>query len=167
MSTDNGTTRTEAIHLRLHSDEIEPYRKLADSTNQSVSKVIREALAKESPAAGTKTSDAPRGIAIYHRVYDHEDFADAANKIFTLIRKAAVKSPDAPRILYLDIDGHRNDAGGFDADMYELQKDFLLGFLSRWLSEIVIPLMHVRCPQQHEDVPDTLTIGDASADEDN
>jgi hypothetical protein len=43
-------------------------------------------------------------------------------------------------VLYLDIDGHRNAAGGWDHDMYELQRHFILGFMSEYLSAIHVPL---------------------------
>jgi len=64
--------------------------------------------------------------------------------------------------LYLDIDGHRNREGGFDADMLELQQHFILGFLMQFLSEVNMPLAAgVRRKDespQSEDIPEELTI---------
>ena len=59
-------------------------------------------------------------IAIYHRVMKRENFEVAAKDLFRLLVNAQKQSPDQPRVLYVDIDGHRNKAGGFDNDMFEL-----------------------------------------------
>ena len=63
-------------------------------------------------------------IAIYHRVYRRENFEKAAKDLFGLIRMAQKRKPNVERILYVDIDGHRNAVGGYDADMQELQIEF-------------------------------------------
>src|SRR3972149_6969279 len=68
-------------------------------------------------------------VAIYHVVYEHEDFNHAANALFTLVQRAQHLQPGKKRKLFLDIEGHRNSKGGFDADMLELQKEFLTDFL--------------------------------------
>lgn len=83
-------------------------------------------------------------IAIYHVVLAQEDFVTAARMLYGLVYKAQQESPDQPRILYLDIEGHRNRKGGFDEDMLELQKEFLLGFLMTYLTEVHTPLIAVR-----------------------
>ena len=67
-------------------------------------------------------------IVLYHRVMRRENFEKAATDIFNLLKSAQTKSPNVARILYVDIDGHKNDQGGYDNDMFELQKDFGLGF---------------------------------------
>ena len=49
--------------------------------------------------------------------------------------------------------------------MFELQKEFLIGYLLQFLTEVRVPLAHVRNPKpQLEDLPDELHIY-ASADE--
>jgi len=40
-----------------------------------------------------------------------------------LVYVAEKKEPGKPRILYLDIDGHRNAQGRFDADMRSSKRD--------------------------------------------
>lgn len=45
---------------------------------------------------------------IYHRVMKRENFEKAANDIYDLLVEAQKKYPDSPRVLYLDIDSHRN-----------------------------------------------------------
>ena len=65
------------------------------------------------------------------------------------------------RKLFLDIDGHRNSSEGFDADMLELQKDFLLEFLGRYLTEIHAPLINLRNEKpQRNDLPPDLIVQD-------
>jgi hypothetical protein len=75
-------------------------------------------------SGGRRRSVRPSGggkaIALYHAVYAHEGFEDAARAILEITRKAAQEYPGQPRLLYVDIDGHRNAKGGFDSDMYEL-----------------------------------------------
>ncbi len=106
-------------------------------------------------------------IAIYHRVMRREDFAKAAKDLISLVRTAEMQNPGKPRILYLDIDGHRNKQGGFDADMTELQTEFGLGFLSQFLTEAHFPLASVQnTKEQRNDVPDKLEIFNAGNEQD-
>src|SRR6202000_1126183 len=45
--------------------------------------------------------------------------------------------------------------GGFDHDMFELQKEFLIGYLLQFVTEIRTPLYHVRNNRgQRDDVPE-------------
>lgn len=101
-----------------------------------------------------------KGIALYHRIWQHETFHDAVKVLFRLLRWAEDEWPGAPRHLYLDIDGHRNDAGGFDTDMYELQFEFVTKFLSRFLTTFGTPLSggRVKVATQHNDVPEYFII---------
>jgi hypothetical protein len=62
------------------------------------------------------------------------------------------------RHLYLDVEGHRNKAGGFDHDAYELITHFVHGYLMQWLTETHTPLGTYRNPRQREDVPDGLDV---------
>lgn len=45
MTADNGTTRTETIHLRLRPDDLAPFREDAERRGLPLSEVLREALA--------------------------------------------------------------------------------------------------------------------------
>ena len=103
---------------------------------------------KENDQSKVESND--RAVAIYHVVYSHEGFNESAQILFELVKRAQKIQPDKKRILFLDIEGHRNSNGGFDADMLELQKDFLPGFLSRFLSEIHCPLISVMNPEPQE-----------------
>ncbi|MFD3816252.1 hypothetical protein ACFWRZ_14395 [Streptomyces rubiginosohelvolus] len=113
------------------------------------------------PSEGPEADAKPKGIALYHDMRVEEDFAKCATRIFSILKKAAATSPGAPRYLYLDIQGHRNAAGGFDTDAFEIIQEFLMGFLSPYLTEISTPLYQARNPRpQREDIPDVLTIRD-------
>jgi hypothetical protein len=102
---------------------------------------------------------AARTMAIYHRVFTHEGFETAAQTLFRLVTTTQEQAPDAPRQLYLDIDGHRNENGGFTGDMLELQREFVLGFLLPYLTEVHMPLIGVKNKaKQRNDMPDRLEI---------
>lgn len=104
-------------------------------------------------------------IPIYHVVHPYEDLEIAANQLFSLVQKVAQMSPGAPRHLFLDIEDHRNKAGGFDADMLELQNEFLIGVLMKYLTEAVTPLGYFRNrKEQDDDVPEVLDIFESAAD---
>ena len=57
------------------------------------------------------------GVALYHRVMRW------AKDLVSLVYAAEKKEPGKPRTLYLDIDGHRNAQGRFDADMRSSKRD--------------------------------------------
>lgn len=98
-------------------------------------------------------------IALYHRVMRRENFEKAAKDLFDLLKTAQVKCPNMDRILYVDIDGHKNSEGGFDHDMFELQKDFGIGFLGKFFSEVHFPLIDFINPNpQCNDIPAGLSI---------
>ncbi|MCL2588626.1 MAG: DUF5677 domain-containing protein [Oscillospiraceae bacterium] len=101
-------------------------------------------------------------IALYHRIMRRENFEVAAKDLFYLLISAQTKNPNQPRILYVDIDGHRNTAGGFDSDMLELQKEFGLGFLLPYFTEVHFPLCSVvNTKEQSNDIPAKLEISNA------
>jgi len=100
-------------------------------------------------------------IAIYHAIYAHEDFKTAATALFELVKTSAARCPGKKRVLFLDIDGHRNSRGGFDADMLELQKEFMFDFLGQFLTEMNMPLGTYRKVTPQSNVfPDGLEIGE-------
>jgi hypothetical protein len=87
--------------------------------------------------------NALRDKSIQHTVFAEENFQTAARMLYKLIYTAQQKFPNQKRILYLDIEGHRNNAGGYDRDMLELQKEFMLDFLLPYLSVAHLPLCSV------------------------
>ena len=100
-----------------------------------------------------------KSIAIYHAIYAHEGFKTAATMLFDLVKTSAARYPGKKRVLFLDIDGHRNDQGGFDWDMLELQKEFMADFLVQFLTEWHMPLGAFRAIKPQSDVfPDRLDV---------
>lgn len=118
---------------------------------------VLEKYAQITEEPNHKGSLRSKGIVIYHLVLENEDFIIAATHIHKLILDAQNQFPNRSRFLYLDIDGHRNEKGGFDKDMYELQRHFLLGFMTQYLSRLYIPLVAVQLNKpQRNDVPDRI-----------
>ncbi|MNH49980.1 hypothetical protein D3C73_15800 [compost metagenome] len=98
-------------------------------------------------------------IGLYHDMLVSENFDRCAQRIFSILRKAQKEFPGKKRVLYLDVQGHRNSAGGYDDDAYEIISHFALTFLGPYLSEIHTPLLHVRNPQkQNDDMPEQLNL---------
>jgi hypothetical protein len=108
----------------------------------------------------SKVESDDRAVVIYHVVYSHEGFEESAQILFKLVQRAQRVMPGKPRKLFLDIEGHRNSEGDFDADMFELLTVFIPDFLARFLSEIYCPLFKVtdRTTQQENEVPLELVI---------
>lgn len=107
-----------------------------------------------------------QNMLIYHRVMRHEDFEAAATALFMLLQQTQLNNPNKPRVLCLDIDEHRNECGDFDRDMFELQKDFCLGFLMKFFTEMHLPLISVKNDKpQCNDIPDELEIFEDIEDE--
>lgn len=98
-------------------------------------------------------------IAIYHRVMKRENFEVAAKDLFRLLVNAQKQSPDQPRVLYVDIDGHRNKAGGYDQEMYKLQMEYGRKFLFQFFEEIHFPLYSMKnVSYQNNDIPEKLKL---------
>lgn len=113
------------------------------------------------PAEGPEGGAEPKGIALYHDMRVEEDFTKCATRLFAVLKQAAATRPGVPRYLYLDIQGHRDSDGDFDTDAREVIREFLLGFLRPYLTEISTPLYHARNTEpQREDIPEILTIRD-------
>ena len=101
-----------------------------------------------------------KGVALYHHVYWHEDFETTAQILLKLIANAQRKKPGKPRYLYLTIEEHRNPNGGFDADMYELQTNFMANFLLQYLTRAHMPLTSLENGlEQNDIIPDVLRFG--------
>lgn len=99
-------------------------------------------------------------IALYHRVYRRENFETAANDLMGLLYMAQEREPNEPRSLFVDIDGHKNEVGGFDEDMRELQTEFGIEILLPFVEELHFPLVSVKNPiGQRNDIPKKIVIG--------
>ncbi|MER6208598.1 hypothetical protein [Streptomyces sp. NPDC001642] len=107
-----------------------------DQQRPMVAQPSRPEAAQSEASPGQPATDAkPKGIALYHDMRVEEDFTKCATRLFSILGLAAEKSPGAPRYVYLDVQGHRNAAGGYDADALEIIREFLLGFLGPYFTE--------------------------------
>ena len=102
-------------------------------------------------------------VSIYHVVGPKDDFEQAAQDVFAYLREAQNEFPDWPRVLYVDIEEHREDGPNgprFEEDFREFQQEFLLGALGTFFTALALPLVQVVNPQeQRNDVPDALNLG--------
>jgi hypothetical protein len=118
---------------------------------------VKALLAANAPPR--KVDKEAKALVLYHCIYPEENFEQAARDIFGLVEHTNEFFPNAKRSLFIDIEGHRTPTDAFDSDMFELQKDFLLGFLMPFLVELSAPLIHVKNPKpQRGDLPDELLI---------
>lgn len=106
----------------------------------------------------TVTAPQEKSVGLYHVMRAHETFEETAHAIFEIVKIAEERAPGRKRVLFLDIDEHRNQAGGFDDDAYEIQKSFVLGFIARFLTGGQMPLIGFRNKNQSDDVPPALEI---------
>ena len=98
-------------------------------------------------------------VSIYHVVSDTDTFEKAAQDIFALIKDSQTKYPSWPRVLYLDIQGHLDELGRFTDEMVELQQEFLIAALGKFLTALDMPLVSVVNPDvQSDELPDSLAI---------
>ena len=100
-------------------------------------------------------------VAVYYVVGEGETFEAAAVGAFDLVRDAQARFPDWPRSFYLDVEGHRGEAAGFDADFYEFQQDFLFSTIAPFVTALDTPVTGplLNPEPQRNDVPDRLNIG--------
>ncbi len=96
---------------------------------------------------------------IYHNIFKEEGFEKSAEILFDLLSHSIKDSPNKKRILFLDIEGHLNENGGFDHDMFELQYHFILNIILPFLSECYTPLISVKNNNpQRKDIPEGIKI---------
>lgn len=108
-----------------------------------------------------------QAIAIYHDMAVYENFERCAHRIFAVLQATQRRHPGAPRHLYLDIQGHRNDVGAYDRDAWELMRYFVLDFLMPFLTEVHIPICQVRNNEgQVHDLPEVLQISYPEGEDD-
>lgn len=94
----------------------------------------------------SKTEDSDT-IALYHEITEGESAFKAIQNIWNLLRDAYESdemdaSPDNID-LYVDINGHRNEEGGFTADMFLIQKKLFVNIFPAFVDEIHFPLSEI------------------------
>ena len=98
-------------------------------------------------------------IAIAHQVHAHEDFNRTAQILLSLLNEAQRQHPGKKRCLFLEIDGHKNSAGEFDHDMFELQTKFMTDFLIQFLTRVESPVGVFQNPNpQNDTIPKSLGL---------
>lgn len=135
-------------------------REMRDHYYKQVENMEKNGIIEQGVNDNSYNALANQKAAIYHVVYAHEDFNTAACVLLDLISETQKRFPDKKRVLYLDIDGHRNSAGGYDHDMFELQTAYM-EYLLQFLSEVHMPLAYFanKNPQNNE-IPDVLHVID-------
>ena len=99
-------------------------------------------------------------VSLYHVVEPDETFEEAAGIVFGYLREAEERFPGWPRSFYLDIQGHRGDAQGFDADFFEFQQEFLFSTIAHFVTALETPLTGplLNPNEQRNDLPDKLVL---------
>ncbi len=99
-------------------------------------------------------------VSVYHIVSEEDSFEVAAGAVFDLIRRAQTLYPDWPRVLYLDIRGHKQPHGGFEDDFVEFQQELLFSTMAPFLTALDTPLTGglINPEPQRNDIPDELVI---------
>jgi len=101
-------------------------------------------------------------VSIYHIVEPGDTFEDAVGTVFHLLKKAQEDYPDWPRVIYIDILGHKGDRSGFDDDFYEFQQEFWFSTIAHFVTAFDIPMLGglVNPEPQRNDIPDELVLKD-------
>jgi hypothetical protein len=90
----------------------------------------------------------------------YENFERCASRIFEVIHKAQQEAPNGLRVLYIDVQGHRDSNGKYDRDSLELMEDFLPRVALPYLTEIYTPLARWKNNKPQDNlVPETILIG--------
>jgi hypothetical protein len=110
-------------------------------------------------------------LIIYHKIFRHEKFERCVQVMLELVQDAQKRFPDQPRILFLDIEGHRAKDGSFDSDMWEFISQFMLdmeekqpnGGFAAYFTEAKLPVpqgnLDYKNPKdQRNDVPDLIKM---------
>lgn len=107
-------------------------------------------------------------VSVYQRIGPDDTFDQAATEAFRLIRDAQRQYPDWPRVFYLDIEGHKGEQKGFDADFFEFQQEFWFSTIAHFVTAFETPLLGglVNPNPQRNDIPDELSINLPDSEDD-
>lgn len=109
----------------------------------------------------TQSISETQSVALHHTMAATDGFEDTAYALHELIRDAQREHPGAPRLLALEIEGHRMADGRFDPDAAEIQRELLDHHLMPYLTEARMPLRRVTNSLQDDDPPAVLVLDDA------
>jgi hypothetical protein len=120
----------------------------------------KKSTSKRAKKTQRKHSGPIKPVVLYHDMAVYENFERCAPRIFEVIWATQQKAPGAPRLLYVDVQGHRNDAGGYDRDSFELMTNFLPEKALPYLTELHTPLHSWKnTARQDNHVPREILIG--------
>ena len=111
------------------------------------------------PRTGRAGGDA---VVLYHSFRKWDTFSEAAAVLHAVVEDAAARFPGQPRHLHLHVEGHRNPAGGFDRDAYELMAHFVPRALMHYLDEARTPLCVFTNPEPSDVTASARPIRKAS-----
>ncbi len=99
-------------------------------------------------------------VSIYLVVSAADSFDSAAQAAFSIIQEAEDRYPGWPRIMYLDIEGHRNARGDCEDTFVEFQQEFWFSAIAPFLTAFELPLTGglINYRPQRNDLPDGLYI---------
>ncbi|AXE87648.1 hypothetical protein C1703_21855 [Streptomyces sp. Go-475] len=120
----------------------------------------KKSTRKSTKKTQRKRPDTIKPVALYHDMAVYENFERCAPRIFEVIWSAQQKAPNAPRLLYFDVQGHRNSAGGYDRDSWEMIENFLPEKALPYLTELHTPLYSWKNKRRQDNrVPQEMHIG--------
>jgi len=107
-------------------------------------------------------------VSLYQRVGPETTFNEAATEAFRLIKEAQDQYPNWPRIFYLDIEGHKGEQRGYDADFFEFQQEFWFATIANFVTAFETPLVGglMNPEPQRNDIPDELSINLPDSEDD-
>lgn len=139
----NKSKRQELIELRDRT-----YRRIAERFRTK-----QEYIHMEKAEGKYKVQKKKEDIILRCNISLNENFEQAAKKIYRLIYEIGEREPNLKRALVVEIQGHRNEEGGYDHDMFELQYEFLLKCMLPFLHSLHIPLVSVTNAKPQKNLP--------------
>jgi hypothetical protein len=106
------------------------------------------------PEGGTAMTSDNKPIAIYYEMRRQDEFEATAGRLWSMVRTAARDHPGAPRVLYMDMEGHKDFRGEYDDDAMKLGH-FVRTALGPFLTKTPWGRADETAPQS-EDLPETI-----------
>lgn len=115
---------------------------------------------KGRPRQGRTAAPAEKALLLYHDMAVYENFERCSYRLVEMLQHAQHQYPGKPRRLLLEVQGHRNDEGGFDHDAWEVIRYLVMEKLFPYFTQVTTPLHVIENPRpQRNDVPDAIQIG--------
>jgi hypothetical protein len=126
--------------------------------NAGSDKLPHRTMKKSGKNKNPRQNDRP-SVLIMHVMTIEENFERCAYRLHEMLKDAQQNSPDARRILCISVDGHRDEAGDYDRDAWEIINHFIPEILAPYLSEYWTPSRGIqRIKRQRNDIAPLLEI---------